>query len=222
MLNRGFRVVHRPVSSGVGSQRGVPGLQAIAAPSVPAESVARHPAMTRVLHWGTAVAIVVAVAAMFVRDAVEDKFLRQLLLEVHRQLGMLVLFTAALRIAARLRVGLADHAPGMAAALRRAAGAAHVLLYGVLIALPLVGWALCSAHGITVALLGAVPLPKLLSPDSELADTLSDYHIWLAWGLLMLVGMHVVAALWHHFVRRDAVLRAMLPSRTRNGGPVEE
>ena len=185
------------------------------ASSARSESVARHPAITRALHWGTAVAIVVAVAAMFVRDAVEDKFLRQLLLEVHRQLGMLVLIAAGLRIAARLRTGLTDHAPGMAAALRRMAGAAHVLLYGLLIALPLVGWALTSAHGITVAFLGAVPLPKLVSPDSELADTLSDYHVWLAWGLLAFVGMHVAAAIWHHFVRRDAVLRAMLPSRSR-------
>ena len=173
--------------------------------------------MTRVLHWGTAVAIVIAVAAMFIRDAVEDKLLRQLLLEIHRQLGMLILITAVLRLAARLRIGLADHAPGMAAALRRTAEAAHGLLYGMLIALPLVGWALSSAHGITVALFGAVPLPKLVTPDSELADTLSDYHVWLAWGLLLLVGMHVAAAAWHHFVRRDAVLRAMLPSRSRSG-----
>lgn len=194
-------------------------MKAAASFPVRSEAIAGHPAVTKVLHWGTVIAIVIAVAAMFVRDAVEDKLLRQLLLEVHRQLGMLVLIVAGLRVAARLRAGLADHAPGMAAALRRTAAAAHVLLYGMLIALPLVGWAVCSAHGITVTLLGTVPLPKLLSPDSELADTLSDYHVWLAWGLLGLVGMHVAAALWHHFVRRDAVLGAMLPGRRRSGRP---
>jgi cytochrome b561 len=133
---------------------------------------------------------------------------------------MLVLITAALRLAARLRIGLADHAPGMATVLRRAAEAAHGLLFGLLIALPLVGWALSSAHGITVALLGTVPLPKLVTPDSELADTLSDYHVWLAWGLLVLVGMHVAAAAWHHFVRRDAVLKAMLPSPGKFGARI--
>jgi cytochrome b561 len=176
--------------------------------------------MTRVLHWGTAVAIVIAVAAMFLRDAIEDKLLRQLLLEIHRQLGMLVLITAALRVTARLRIGLADHAPGMGAVLRWTAGVAHGLLFGLLIALPLWGWALSSAHGITVAFLGAVPLPKLVTPDSELADTLSDYHVWLAWSLLVLVGMHVAAAAWHHFVRRDAVLRAMLPSPRKLGARI--
>ena len=219
MLNRGFQVVQRPVAMRVGMQPATPAQRVQAAPPAPDEPAARHPALTRALHWGTAVAIIIAVAAMFVRDAVEDKALRQLLLEAHRQLGMLVLIAAGLRIATRLRVGLADHAPDLAAALRRTAGAAHVLLYGLLIALPLVGWALCSAHGISLAFLGVMHLPSLLSPDSELADTLSDYHIWLAWGLLVLVVTHVGAALWHHFVRRDTVLTAMFPSRRRSGAP---
>jgi cytochrome b561 len=173
----------------------------------------KHPVVTVALHWGTVAAIVIAVAAMFLRDAIEDKFWRQLLLETHRQLGLLVLIGVGVRIAVRMWHGFADHAPDMRAIVRWAAKATHVLLYGLLIALPLEGWALTNAHGITLALLGTVHLPNLLASDSELADTLSDYHIWLAWGLLIFVGMHAVAALWHHFVRRDSVLTAMLPRR---------
>ena len=116
-----------------------------------------------------------------------------------------------LRRELRLRRGLADHATDIAPLLRWAAKVAHILLYGVLIALPLLGWAVTSAHGIKLTLLGSVPLPLLLAPDSELADTLSDYHVWLAWSLLVLVVAHVTAACWHHFARRDGVLRAMLP-----------
>ena len=82
-------------------------------------------------------------------------------------------------------------------------------------ALPVVGWVLTSAHGISLNLFGVVHLPQLVAADSELADTLSDYHVWLSWVLLALVVMHVGAALWHHFVRRDAVLKAMLPGRSR-------
>jgi hypothetical protein len=70
------------------------------------------------------------------------------------------------------------------------------------------------------ALAGAPVLPAGVPAISELADTLSDYHVWLAWGLLVLVGMHVAAAAWHHFVRRDAVLRAMLPSPRKLGGRI--
>jgi len=84
----------------------------------------------------------------------------------------------------------------------------------LLIALPVVGWALTSAHDIPLSFLGVIHLPKLVAADSELADNLERLHVWLAWGLLAAVAIHVAAALWHHFIRRDAVLDAMLPGRS--------
>jgi cytochrome b561 len=149
---------------------------------------------------------------MFLRDATEDAGYRQILLQVHRQLGLLVLAVALWRIARRFTSRFAQQ-PDMTAALRWAATACHIFLYTLLLALPLVGWAMTSAHGIRLTLLGLVPLPMLTGADSELADTLGDYHVWLAWGLLALAGAHAAAALWHHFVRRDPVLLSMLPAR---------
>jgi cytochrome b561 len=174
---------------------------------------ARHPALVIALHWGTLVAIVISVAAMFIRDALEDSAWRQALIEVHRQLGLLVLITAGLRIVVRVVAGLVDHAPDMHGILRWAARLAHVSLYAMLIALPVEGWLLTNAHGIELSMFGIGHLPNLMESDSEFADVLSDYHIWLAWGLLALVGAHAAAALWHHYVRGDAVLTAMLPGR---------
>lgn len=217
MLKREFRPVMREVSMDV---RGIPRINTRpGSTSPPTVDTAghRHPTLTVAIHWITAVAIVVAVAVMFVRDAVEDRLWRQILLETHRQLGLLVLLAAAARITLRLRKGLTDHAPDMATLLRWTAKAAHFVMYGVLIALPLLGWAVTSAHGVSLKFLWSVPLPKIVSVDSELADTLTDYHVWLAWALLGLVIAHVSAAVWHHFVRKDAVLRAMLPKRARNG-----
>jgi cytochrome b561 len=177
----------------------------------------RHPTLVIALHWGTLIAIVISVAAMFIRDAIEGSAWRQALIEIHRQLGLLVLVAVGLRIVVRVFAGLVDHAQGMSALLRRAARLAHVLLYAMLIALPLEGWLLTNAHGIGLSLFGLGPLPNLMASDSEFADVLSDYHVRLAWGLLGLVGMHAAAALWHHYVRRDAVLTAMLPgSRMRD------
>jgi hypothetical protein len=60
-------------------------------------------------------------------------------------------------------------------------------------------------------LFGAVPMPSLVAPDPDVADALVDFHAWGAWALFALVGAHAGAALWHHFVRRDGVLAAMLP-----------
>jgi cytochrome b561 len=213
MLRRELRLVNREISLEVGGPHQADAPQPPGSAVADSRTTAGHPALTLAIHWATVIAIVVAVAVMFVHDAIEDRGWRQFLMGVHRQLGLLVLVGAGIRIAIRLRRGLADHAPGMARVLRWAAQAAHLLLYGTLIALPLLGWAVTSAHGIKLTLLGSVPLPKLLPPDSELADTLTDYHVWLAWALLALVAAHVTAACWHHFVRRDGVLRAMLPKR---------
>src|SRR5262245_26042636 len=81
----------------------------------------RHPPLVIALHWGTLAAIVISVAAMFVRDAVEDSGWRQALLGIHRQLGLLVLIGVGLRILVRLTLGLIDHAPDMSTLLRWAA-----------------------------------------------------------------------------------------------------
>ena len=213
MLKEDFRTVNRDIAFDVRRLPQANTKPGLALSAVPDRAGPRHPALTIAIHWMTVVAIVVAVAVMFARDAVEDRALRQVLLETHRQLGLLVLIGVGVRIAFRLHKGLADHAPDMASLLRWAAKAAHLLMYGTLVALPLLGWAVTNAHGVALTFLGRVPLPKLLSADSELADTLTDYHVWAAWGLLALVVAHVGAAVWHHFVRRDGVLRAMLPRR---------
>jgi cytochrome b561 len=187
------------------------GASVFARPSNPA--AAKHAPATILLHWGTVLVIVTAVAAIYLREATEDKWLRQTLLDVHRQLGLLVLLGLTLRLAVRYAKGLADHAGQMHALLRWAALLTHVALYLMLLALPLLGWAASNAHDIKLNLFGLIPLPNLVKPDTDFADTLDDYHKWAAWGLGCLVLTHALAALWHHYVRNDTVLTAMLPHR---------
>jgi len=173
-----------------------------------------------VLHWATAVILVVSVSAILYRETTEQKTLRQVLMELHRQLGLLVLLLLVARVAVRSVKGLVNHAPGPSAARRRAAAVAHWSMYGVIAGLVLLGWALCNAHAIHLRLFGVIPLPDLVAADSDLADTLSDYHIWAAWVLLSLVVPHVLAALWHHYIRHDGVLTAMLPGGSLTGRPL--
>ena len=183
-------------------------------------AIERHPLVTRVLHWATAVILVVSVSAILYRETTEQKTLRQVLMELHRQLGLLVLLLLVARVAVRSVKGLVNHALGPSAARRRAAAVAHWSMYGVLAGLVLLGWALCNAHAIHLRLFGVIPLPDLVAADSDLADTLSDYHIWAAWVLLSLVVPHVLAALWHHYIRHDGVLTAMLPGGSLTRRPL--
>jgi cytochrome b561 len=177
---------------------------------------AKHSKWTIAFHWSSVLAIVLATATILLREEVESSGLRNALLEIHRQAGVFVLLALVLRLAIRFTVGMADHAGDMPAIMRVAALLAHVALYVMLCALPVLGWAVTNAHGVQVKLMGVIQLPMLVAADSDLADTLTDYHSWAAWAMLALVVAHVAAALWHHFVRRDGVLTAMLPTRQSN------
>jgi len=171
----------------------------------------RHGNLTILLHWSSVLAILLATGAILTREAVEDDAWRNALLDIHRKCGLFVLVALGLRLVVRLTSGMADFTHDMPRLLRLGAAAAHAALYGMLLALPLLGWATTSAHGVKLRLFGLVTLPSIARKDSDLADTLGDWHLWFAWGLLALVCMHVAAACWHHYSRRDRVLSAMLP-----------
>jgi cytochrome b561 len=181
-----------------------------AAPTSPA---GRQSAPTMLLHWSTVVMIVVGVVAVLWREAVEDDALRTTLLSVHRQAGNFVLLALSCRVALRFGPGggLVDHAGALPPVMRWAAWGAHAALYMLLLALPLLGIAASNAHSVSVSLFGLVDMPRLVQPDADLADALTDYHLWASWCLLGLVILHIGAAVWHHVVRRDGVLAAMLP-----------
>jgi cytochrome b561 len=73
----------------------------------------------------------------------------------------------------------------------------------------LLGWANASSRGWTVSLFGVIPLPALAATGSTLGHAMGDVHQVVAWALLGLVGLHIAAAVFHHFVLRDGVLRRM-------------
>jgi len=86
----------------------------------------------------------------------------------------------------------------------------HVLLYAMLIVQPLLGIATAWTDGKTILVpFTSIAVPALLAADKELAHQLEDIHKLVANGFYFVVGLHVLAALYHHFVRRDDTLRRM-------------
>jgi cytochrome b561 len=96
---------------------------------------------------------------------------------------------------------------------QRAAKISHVLLYGLMFAIPLSGWLMSSAGGFTVSYLGVLPLPDLVSKNKALFELLKETHEILNFSLLGVVALHALAALKHHFIERDASMYRMLPWR---------
>jgi cytochrome b561 len=178
------------------------------------EGVSTRPGRLVALHWLTLLCVVSAVVLILIRDEVAGRAMRQWLLDGHRHFGVLVLLLFVARVALRIRSGKLPPGGDPSRLTRAAAALVHAALYALLLALPLLGWALNDALGKPAHLLG-VALPALVGVDEDLADTLLTWHQDAAWLLLGLVLLHAAAALWHHFVLRDGVLRTMLPKPRR-------
>lgn len=178
----------------------------------------RRPAIVIALHWMTLAVLLLGVALVLVRDEFDGRALRNLLLEGHRHFGLLVLGLLIARLAvrfARRRLPAIDSASPLA---RAAAGTTHALLYLLLAGVPLLGWIASNAHGHDIHFFG-LPLPALTEADDDFADTLQQWHTIAAWTMLVLGLLHALAALWHHFIRRDPVLTAMLPQWRKKRSP---
>lgn len=161
----------------------------------------------RVLHWLMAFMVL---AMLFVGvGMVASLGMRPTLLALHRPLGIAILVLAIIRLAYRLR----NPPPPLPADLPRwqvlAASASHVLLYALLIAMPLIGWMMLSAGGYPIVLWSGAQLPALLPHDAALYAPLRSAHTWLARLLFATILMHLAAALFHAWVRRDGVFGAM-------------
>jgi len=97
---------------------------------------------------------------------------------------------------------------------RIAATLVHWLLYGLILVMVLLGWAATNFRGWNVTVFG-IDLPMLANKGDRWAHTAGDIHTLLVNVLLALVALHVGAALFHHFVKHDKVLRRILPGAGR-------
>ncbi|TYT26995.1 cytochrome b [Luteimonas viscosa] len=177
-------------------------------------------ALARLLHWGMAVLVM---AMLFVGvGMVASLALRPMLIELHRPLGIAILLLALVRLYHRWR----SPPPPLPADLPRpqalAAKASHWLLYALMLAMPLLGWSMLSAGGYPVPMVGALRLPALVPHDPTLYAWLRGAHGVLGYALFALVLMHLAAALYHAWVRRDGVFDAMARSGRPRSMPSNE
>src|SRR5471030_1635819 len=135
----------------------------------------------------------------------------------HKWLGVSVFLIVLARLGWRFTHRPPALPESIAAWQQRAAGATHAMLYVLIVIIPLTGWLYSSAAGVPTVYLGLVQLPDLVAKDKMLADQLKWVHVTLNYTLLVLVVAHAGAALQHHFIARDDVLRRMLP-----GGKLRE
>ncbi|HTH76378.1 MAG TPA: cytochrome b/b6 domain-containing protein [Trinickia sp.] len=129
------------------------------------------------------------------------------LINVHLVLGTSIIAVMIARVLWRLLRAEPRPVDG-SAFMRGVSNLTHGLLYLLLIVQPLMGWANASSRGWQVTLLG-LKLPALSPTGSSIGHALGDVHGVLSWVMLGLIVLHVLGALYHHFVLRDSVMRRM-------------
>jgi cytochrome b561 len=92
-----------------------------------------------------------------------------------------------------------------------AARLVHAVFYVLLFIIPFAGWIWANAIGWQVSIFGMIPLPMLVAKGSPLVHLAGEVHEILAWGIAVLMVLHVLASLYHWYVKRDDLLESMLP-----------
>jgi cytochrome b561 len=175
----------------------------------------RFTIFSRILHWTMAVMVL---AMLFIGIGMAASLSDyHWLVSIHKPLGILILILVAVRLVNRLLNPAPPLPEGMPAWQRFAAYASHVVLYALLFALPLVGWAMLSAARYPIVLYGPLELPPILPHDAALYAMLRAAHTVLAFLLFTAFIAHFGAALMHALIYRDGVFPSMAPWKTRAG-----
>jgi len=166
--------------------------------------------VARFLHWGMALLIICLLAlGLYMTGLEQEHPLRHDLYDLHKATGILVLELAVLRLLWNLVNTQPAPVDNMEPWERRAAHGAHQLLYLLMFIVPLSGWAFSSFGGYDFTFYGQYEVPLLFEENKAAFETAREVHEILAFSLLGLVVLHVLAALKHHYLEQDNTLRKM-------------
>jgi cytochrome b561 len=167
----------------------------------------RYPVRTRILHWLTAVLIFTALFVGFVMVNSIGSY--STLIKVHMTLGVLILAIVVVRAVNRFThrvpklpdtVGWAEH---------KLVVGSELAMYALMLAQPLIGWAMLSASGAHPEIFGTLTLPRIAPFNADLYFILRQLHSLFAFTLVAVIAAHISAVLWHSVTLRDRMLSRM-------------
>jgi len=177
-------------------------------------SVLRYGSLSIALHWLVAGTVygMFALGLWMVIQGYYDTWYHKAP-ELHKSIGMVLFVVMLVRVVWRFVSPPPKPLSSYTPLVRYSAVAAHLLLYGILFAILVSGYLISTAEGKPIDVFGVLPVPALFSGLGEQADLAGDIHLWLAWSVVILSGLHALAALKHHFIDRDITLKRMLGHR---------
>lgn len=175
-------------------------------------SAERFGSLTKILHWLIFALFVAQFFLVYRREyfpKASPEKLQYLLL--HESIGALLLPLALLMLVWHF-IGTRPTMPSfMTQAHKVAAKIMHFLLYVVMLFQPISGVLMSQYAGYPVSVFGLYDIPTLVQKNEALGHLLHSAHVWCSYAIIVLVSMHILAALSHHFIYKDNVLKRMLP-----------
>jgi len=165
----------------------------------------------QVMHWGMALLILaLLIAGLAMVQSLAPW--QPVLVSMHKAFGILAMFAVLIRLVIRLQ----NPPPVLPASVptwqQRVSAISHLLFYAGMIAMPLSGWLMQSAAGRPVAFFGLFTLPDVLPNSLVLYSFFRESHGLIALALIALIHIHIAAALYHAWVKRDGVFSRMIKS----------
>jgi cytochrome b561 len=170
-----------------------------------------YPATSKLLHWLVAACVLLTASVAIAMTRVGRGPTQDALYNFHKSLGVLILLLMVLRLINRLAAGALAPESAIEPWQKDFSSIVHTSFYVLLLAMPIVGYIANSAFGAATPFFGLFELPPIIGKNEGLATQLFTLHRWVGWLVILLVLIHVCAALYHHFGRGDAVVRRMLP-----------
>lgn len=179
----------------------------------------RYALLQRLLHWLIAILVLGALAGgallwAYGFSGLKDTFgmeVTNTIYKYHKTVGVLILGLMLARLALRLALGAPPPHPTLSPGLAATARANHLAFYGLLILMPVLGWAATAAGGFPVQFFD-LTLPGIIGENKALSETLYQLHGIVGATIAALVLLHIAAALRHWLVLKDGVIhRIALP-----------
>lgn len=163
----------------------------------------------RVIHWIMAVAILIAIPGGVIMGKLPPGQMQNNVYDLHKSLGVLVLVLALIRIALKRRDGVPAPATGVEPWQTMAATSVHHALYALMVIVPVLGFVANSFYGAAIPFFWLFTIPTFTPHNEEIAGAIFSMHTALAILFGILLAVHIGAALYHRFIRKDAVFARM-------------
>jgi cytochrome b561 len=161
----------------------------------------------RIIHWVMALLIISLLFIGFIMHDLQNET-RYLVYNLHKSLGILVLIFLVFRIVARIKLKV----PAMSKKFKKwevnISKFMHYFFYILMLLMPLSGWIMSNAKGYGVKLFG-MKMPFIVAKNKIIGDVAHEMHEVIAWILVFMIVIHVLAVIKHYVIDKENILTRM-------------